>query len=43
MKTGKEGEYYYIELDKEEIIKLKEIVENKAKDLKPSYEIPSSK
>ncbi|SAI86760.1 uncharacterised protein [Saccharolobus solfataricus] len=43
MKTGKDGEYYYVELDKEEIIKLKEIVKKKAKDRKPSYEIPSSK
>ncbi|BDB99569.1 hypothetical protein [Saccharolobus caldissimus] len=42
MKTGKDGEYYYIELSKEEIIKLKEIVEKKAKERanvrKPSYE-----
>ncbi|MDT7862234.1 MAG: hypothetical protein RRA45_08485 [Saccharolobus sp.] len=42
MKTGKDGEYYYAELSKEEVIKLKEIVEKKAKEnanaRKPSYE-----
>ncbi|ACP37746.1 hypothetical protein, glimmer [Sulfolobus islandicus M.14.25] len=42
MKTGKDGEYYYAELSKEEVIKLKEIVEKKTKEKanvrKPSYE-----
>ncbi|ADX84876.1 hypothetical protein SiRe_0797 [Sulfolobus islandicus REY15A] len=41
MKTGKDGEYYYAELSKEEVIKLKEIVEKKTKEktnvCKPSY------
>mgnify|MGYP001770729614 CR=1 FL=1 len=31
MRTGKDGEHYYVELDREEIIKLKEIVEEKAR------------
>ncbi|WP_258712636.1 hypothetical protein [Stygiolobus caldivivus] len=43
MKSGKDEGYYYVELDREEIIKLKEIVEKKAKDRKPSYETPSPK
>ena len=36
MKTGKDGKHYYVELDREEIIKLKEIVEEKAKARKPT-------
>lgn len=43
VKTGKDGKYYYVELDREEIIKLKEIVEEKAKARKLSYETPSPK
>ena len=31
MRSGKDGEYYYAELSKDEVIKLKEIVEKKAK------------
>ena len=31
MNTGKDGEYYYVELDREEIVKLKEVVEEKAR------------
>ena len=31
METGKDGEYYYAELSKDEVIKLKEIVEKKAR------------
>jgi len=45
MRSGKDGEYYYVELSKEEVIKLKEIVEKKAKERangKPSYETQSS-
>ncbi|BBG23719.1 hypothetical protein [Sulfuracidifex tepidarius] len=42
MNTGKDGEYYYAELSKDEVIKLKGIVEKKAKERtnvrKPSYE-----
>ena len=41
MRSGKDGEYYYAELSKDEVIKLKEIVEKKAKERtnvrKPSY------
>ena len=36
MRTGKDGEYYYVELDRDEIIKLKEIVEEKARARKPT-------
>ena len=47
METGKDGEYYYAELSKDEVIKLKEIVEKKAKERtnvrKPSYETQSPK
>jgi len=47
MRSGKDGEYYYVELSKDEVIKLKEIVEKKAKERtnvrKPSYEIRSPK
>jgi hypothetical protein len=47
MRSGKDGEYYYVELSKDEVIKLKEIVEKKAKERtnvrKPSYETQSPK
>jgi len=47
MRSGKDGEYYYVELSKDEVIKLKEIVEEKAKERtnvrKPSYETRSPK
>jgi len=48
MRSGKDGEYYYVELSKkDEVIKLKEIVEKKAKERanvrKPSYETRSPK
>ena len=47
METGKDGEYYYAELSKDEVIKLKEIAEKKAKERtnvgKPSYETQSPK
>jgi len=47
MRSGKDGEYYYAELSKDEVIKLKEIVEKKAKERtnvrKPSYETRSPK
>ncbi|BCU67969.1 hypothetical protein HS7_14060 [Sulfolobales archaeon HS-7] len=43
MKTGKDGKYYYVELDREDIFKLKGIVKKKGKHRKPSYEISSSK
>jgi hypothetical protein len=47
MKTGKDGEHYYAELSKDEVIKLKEIVEKKAKERtnvrRPSYETQSPK
>jgi len=47
MRSGKDGEYYYAELSKDEVIKLKEIVEKKAKERtnvrKPSYETQSPK
>ena len=36
MKTGKDGEHYYVELVREEIVKLKEIVEEKARARKPT-------
>jgi hypothetical protein len=32
MRSGKDGAYYYVELSKDEVIKLKEIVEKKAKE-----------
>jgi len=32
MRSGKDGEYYYTELSKDEVIRLKEIVEKKAKE-----------
>jgi len=32
MKTGKDGEYYFIEIDGEELEKLKELVIKKAKE-----------
>ena len=47
MRSGKDGEYYYVELSKDEVIKLKEIMEKKAKERtnvrKPSYETQSPK
>jgi len=47
MRSGKDGEYYYVELSKHEVIKLKEIVEKRAKERtnvrKPSYETQSPK
>jgi len=47
MRSGKDGEYYYVELSKDEVIKLKEIVEKKARERanarKHSYEIQSPK
>jgi hypothetical protein len=32
MKSGYDGEYYYIELDKEDLIKLKELVLRKVRE-----------
>ena len=47
MRSGKDGEYYYVELSKDEVIKLKEIVEKKAKERtnvrRPSYGTQSPK
>jgi hypothetical protein len=47
MRSGKDGEHYYVELSKDEVIKLKEIVEKKARERanarKPSYETQSPK
>ena len=36
MKTGKDGEHYYVELDMEEMVKLMEVVEEKARTRKPT-------
>jgi hypothetical protein len=47
MRSEKDGEYYYVELSKDEVIRVKEIVEKKAKERtnvgKPSYETQSLK
>ncbi len=32
MKTGKDGEYYFVELSKEELLKLKEMVLKKIRE-----------
>ena len=42
MRTGKDGEYYFIEIDREELEKLKELVAKKIKEKRPP-EAQSSK
>ena len=41
MRTGKDGEYYYVELAREEIVKLMEVVEEKARKSAPHQVIIS--
>ena len=44
MKSGKEGEYYYVTIESdEELEKLKELTLKKVKNGKPSYVSQSSK
>ena len=42
MRTGKDGEYYYVELDRDEVVRLMEVVKRKSRFANPKRD-PSSR